>query len=190
VRGFDESQQADSAATAPPDLNSTSSPLPSPPLHGGEGDGLALASALVSEEHRTFNPDQIGETSSQPEAQDTAAAQHDGILSPRLSGERNEVRGFYESQIAESRQSLHQNLNSTSSAPLHGGEGDGFALAGALASGEHRTSNAELRTPNPGNTAQLRPFSDAISESDHNHVTRQELKRELDSLRRLMETRK
>jgi len=175
-RGFYQSQIAESRQSLHQNLNSTSSPPSSPPLHGGEGDGLARASALASEENRTSNPDRIGERSSQPEAHGDAATQNATLLSPRLSGERNEERGFYESQIAESRQSLHQNLNNTSSPrpspPLPGGEGDGLAPARALASGEPRTSN-------PGSAP-----------TEHNHVTRQELKRELDSLRRLIENRK
>jgi hypothetical protein len=202
VRGVDESQAAGIGETTSTNLNSTSSPRPSPPLHGGEGDGFAaMDSSSVSGEHRTSNAqhrtsNQNGETSLRPEAHGNAAAQYDGILSPP-NGERNEVRGFDESQIAESRQSLHQNLNRTSSPrpfpPLHGGEGDGFARASALASGEPRT-------PNPGSAAvpaasleprqRDGPGGRQGAPREHDHVTRQELKRELDSLRRLIESRK
>ena len=194
VRGVDESQAAGIGEAIPPNLNSTSSPLPSPPLQGEDGDGLARASALASEEHRTSN--QNGETSSQPEAQDTGAVQHDGILSPP-NGERNEVRGFNGSQQAGSRATAPPDLNSTSSPrpspPLHGGEGDGFARASALASGEPRTQNpGSAAVPAASLEPRQRdgPGGRQGAPREHNHVTRQELKRELDSLRRLMETRK
>jgi hypothetical protein len=57
-------------------------------------------------------------------------------------------------------------------------------------------SNAELRVSSPRTAAvpaarsELRRLNDAISEHARNHITRQELQRELDSLRRLIESRK
>jgi len=166
VRGLDDAQPVNSAATTPPNLNSTSSPLPSPPLHEGEGDGIATT---PSGEHRTFN-----------------------IERPTS----NENSGSEPSEVGISRSDVTARVpaGETGATPASAEFGMSFE---SKSDGKHRTSNAELRTPNLGSAAVPAASSEsrqrdagAPREPDRNHVTRQELQRELDSLRRLIESRK
>jgi hypothetical protein len=201
------------------------------------------------------------DAASTPKGENISSAQDDTLLSP-LNGERNEVRGFDETQMTEATEgsaAVFESASSPRSAPpFHGGEGDEFvwlkssalpnklspenanpsierstfsefseepSLAGTPSRGitarvpaggtgeplasitphvapltaqAHRPypGDPEHRAPAPGTaavsaaSAELRRVNDTLSEHARNHVTRQELQRELDSLRRLMETRK
>lgn len=171
VRGLDGVQAANSDAITQPNLNITSSPRPSLPLHGGERDGVAATS---SEEHRTFNIER-------PTSNEDAKSE-----SPLVGTSRGDVTARVPADGIESESASAEFTTSFES----------------KSDGKHRTTNAELRTPNPGSAASPSARTSAASsesrqrdagaprEPDRNHVTRQELQRELDSLRRLIESRK
>ena len=100
-------------------LNGTSSPPPSPPLHGGEGDGLAASAR--------FAPDAVA---------------------AKINHASNQENSLIDSQSS-------------------------------------RANNAASVPSSTGLTK-----ADSRSALDPGFITRPELKRELDSLRRLMESRK
>ncbi len=128
------------------DFSRTSSPLPSPPFHGGEGDGFALSEKFSQDSSARTQP-----PTSNPAEAISRAASPAFELPP------------------------HPGSATVPVASLETGERDARAPKQENARGESPPRSA-FRIPS--------------SAFDPNFITRDELKRELDSLRRLIESRK
>jgi len=130
-----------------------------------------------------------------------AATQDNTLLAPRLSGERNEVRGVEGTQhpttnIEHPTSNQDGAVRAANSISATGATSPTFENqpqpgSAAVPAASLETRERDARAPRQGN-ARDESLSDLRSPNSElpNFITRQDLKRELDSLRRLMESRK
>ena len=167
----------------------------------------ALEQRISNSEPRALNEE--ASTYSVPANSTNTATENNALLAPRLSGGRNEVRGGSHGEPASTEIAGASQFDGPStpppSFPFHGGTRDGFAASANFPTGSTITNSSRASAHEnspidsqsiPANNATNAPASAALTQGDQHSashpgfITRQELKRELESLRRLMESRK
>jgi hypothetical protein len=172
LRGFDTAQTASAGEESTEVFKSTtSSPRPSPPLHEGEGDGIAPWESLSPDRgQRTPNsPFRTSNESTSASSETSHTDAREVGTSRRDVPARVPAGGTSEPTVSFTRNVAVPRTATKSQRPYP------------------ETAAGQRDVSAPKDT--VRQLRDILSDHARNHVTRQELQRELDSLRRLMETR-